>query len=159
MMWRWARVLRRVENALLLLAFLLMMLVAVAQIILRHTRYGGLLWADDFLRVEVLWLAMLGAVVASREQHHLGLDLAQRLLPVAWAQALRGVVAVAVAILSGVLSVATAEFVRADVDSGVYAFAQVPSWMAETILPLGFALIALHYGIHALRAVVAGRAS
>ncbi len=159
MIQRWAKVLRWVENALLLLAFVLMMLVAVVQIVLRHTHYGGLLWADDFLRVEVLWLAMLGAVVASREQHHLGLDLAQRLLSPVWAQAVRRIVAVAVAILSVVLSVATAEFVRADVDSGVYAFAQVPSWMAESILPLGFALIALHYARHAWCATTVRRGS
>ncbi len=151
MMARLGWFLRQIENILLLLAFLLMIVVAVLQIILRHTAQGGLMWADDFLRIEVLWLAVLGAVVASRDQHHLGLDIAQRFLPPAWAQPLRRLVALSVAALSAVLSVVTWQFVQLDKDSGVYAFAQVPSWMAESILPLGFALISMHYARHALR--------
>ncbi|NNM51762.1 MAG: TRAP transporter small permease [Pseudomonadales bacterium] len=142
--------LRQLENALLLLLFLLMMVVAVWQIIMRHTRWGGLVWADDFLRVEVLWLAMLGAVVASRDRTHLGLDLARRFLPELPRRLVERLVAALTTLLASVLAWYCYLFVHEEMDAGTQAFGNVPSWMAEAILPVGFGLIALHYLRHTL---------
>ncbi len=150
---RWRRLglyLHQLENALLLLLFLMMMMVAVWQIIMRHTHWGGLVWADDFLRVEVLWLAMLGAVVASRDRTHLGLDLVRRFFPERPRRIVERIVAALTMSLAAVLAWYCYGFVHEEIDAGTQAFGNVPSWVAEAILPIGFGLIALHYFRHAL---------
>ncbi len=144
------RRLRYLENVLLLLFFLIMVVLAVAQIILRLGHWGGLYWADDFLRVEVLWLAMLGAVVAARDRHHLGLDLIRRFLPVRQGQWVERGTSLLTAVIAASLAFYCGQFVQEERGGGSFAFANVPVWWAEGVLPVGFGLIALHYLRHVL---------
>ncbi len=143
-----SQVLSTLENWVLLFLFLLMVLVAVLQIILRHSPVGGLFWADDFLRVEVLWLAMTGAVVASRDRHHLGLDLARRFLPEASRHLVERLVSLLTCMVAAVLAWYCGRYVAVERESNTLAFANVPGWWAELALPVGFALVAVHYFFH-----------
>ncbi len=142
--------LRILENTLLLLFFLVMVVLAVGQIVLRLGHWGGLYWADDFLRVEVLWLAMLGAVVAARDRHHLGLDLVRRFVPVRQAYWIERGTSLLTAVVAGAVAFYCLQFVQEERGAGSFAFANVPGWWAESILPAGFSMIALHYLRHAL---------
>jgi TRAP-type C4-dicarboxylate transport system permease small subunit len=58
-----------------------MISLAFAQIVLRNGFDGGIVWADSLLRIMVLWIALIGAVVASRDQRHINIDLISRFLP------------------------------------------------------------------------------
>jgi TRAP-type C4-dicarboxylate transport system permease small subunit len=51
---------------LLVLLLLAMISLAFAQIVLRNGFDGGIIWADSLLRIMVLWIALIGAVVASQ---------------------------------------------------------------------------------------------
>lgn len=82
---------RGIENLLLAGLLLAMLLLAGAQILLRNLGEGGFPWADEALRIMVLWLAMLGAVAASRDNRHIAIDALARLLP-ARLQALTGAI-------------------------------------------------------------------
>ena len=50
---------RRLETGLLVVLLAVMILVAVAQIVLRKTTGSGFAWADEFLRLAVLWIALV----------------------------------------------------------------------------------------------------
>ena len=41
---------------------------------------GGVYWGDSAVRVMVLWVTMLGAMVASRDDSHIRIDLVGRFL-------------------------------------------------------------------------------
>ena len=58
---------RFIENAFLVGLLGAMMLLSVAQIIAREFFDTGFFWAGEFIRILVLWLAMVGAVAACRE--------------------------------------------------------------------------------------------
>ena len=68
-----------VENAALVAVLAAMILLAGAQIVLRNFFDSGFPWADEALRLMVLWVAMLGAVAAGRENRHIAIDALSRI--------------------------------------------------------------------------------
>ena len=58
---------KALEDGLLVLIVTVMILLAAMQIFLRNFFDIGFLWTDELLRLLVLWLAVAGAVAASRK--------------------------------------------------------------------------------------------
>lgn len=145
--WRW---LHRAED--LVLAFLLglLVLLAVMQIVLRTVFDTGLLWLDPLLRALVLWVAMLGAMVAAREGRHIGMDLASRMLPPVPARIARLASWLFAAAVSALLAWQAGRMVADERALGAIAFARVPVWWLQAILPVAFAVIALRLALGAL---------
>ena len=80
------------ENAILSGLLILVIVAANGQIILRNLLELPIVWLDPFLRVTILWLALFGAMVATRQQSHIAIDLLNRYLPLHWClRAERGV--------------------------------------------------------------------
>ncbi len=140
--------LRLIESALLVAVLAAMMLLAVWQVVARNFFDTGLLWGDALVRVLVLWGAMVGAMVASRKDEHIRIDIVsrfanERLKP--WLQRF------ACAFTCVVLSAFTwfsFRFVRFEYADEVIAFASVPAWACEAILPIGAGVMSLRYLLH-----------
>ncbi len=139
------RGLHRLEDALLVSLLLTMVLVAVAQIVLRNGFDGGFLWAEGFLRVLVLWIGLAGAMAASREHRHISIDIVGRFLPLHLAKAATVFNALFTAAVAGALAWYTLDFVLIEYESPSIAFANVPTWVCESIMPIAFTVIALRY--------------
>lgn len=142
---RLLRGVHRLEDALLVGLLLAMVLVAVAQIILRNGFDGGFLWAEGFLRVLVLWIGLAGAMAASREHRHISIDIIGRFLPPGPAKVAAVFNALFTATVAGALAWYTLDFVLIEYESPSMAFANVPTWVCESIMPFAFAVIALRY--------------
>lgn len=84
--WRW------VEDGLVIASATALVLLAGVQIVLRIGFDSGLPWAEGVLRTLVLWVAMFGAVVATRESRHVAIDALGQRLPPAPRRAVRIVV-------------------------------------------------------------------
>ena len=65
---------RLAENAALVILLSCIMLLAVGQIVMRELFDTGLVWADEALKLMVLWLAMVGSVAAARDNRHIRID-------------------------------------------------------------------------------------
>jgi TRAP-type C4-dicarboxylate transport system permease small subunit len=133
------------ENAALILLLALMVLLAGAQIVSRNLLDLSLVGVDQLLRLLVLWVALLGAVAASREGRHIRVDVLARWLPPrlhAWADALTDLFTSSVCL---VLAWQAVRFVAVERTSGEIAFGTLPVWVAQLILPAAFTLIALRY--------------
>lgn len=133
------------ENGVLVLLLAGMIGVAVAQIVLRNGFDGGFLWADSLLRVMVLWIGMIGALVASRDQRHISIDIAGKYLPARAATAVQIFNALFTAAICSLLAWYSLEFVRIEYESPSPAFANVPTWVCEAVMPVTFTLIGLRY--------------
>lgn len=142
---RLLRGVHRLEDALLVGLLLAMVLVAVAQIVLRNGFDGGFLWAEGFLRVLVLWIGLAGAMAASREHRHISIDIIGRFLPPGPAKVAAVFNALFTAAVAGALAWYTLDFVLIEYESPSTAFANVPTWVCESIMPFAFAVIALRY--------------
>jgi TRAP-type C4-dicarboxylate transport system permease small subunit len=135
------------ENALLIGMLALMVGLAAAQIFFRNFLDMSIFGADQMLRLLVLWVALLGAITASREGKHIHVDAIARWLPdrvKSGVVALTDLFTLAVCL---VLSWQALRFMQSARESGEMAFGTLPVWVAELILPMGFALIALRYGL------------
>ena len=72
--------LRRLEDSILVLLLMTMIGVAASQVILRNFFDAGLHWGDSLVRGTVLWVALVGAMVASRDDSHIRIDLLSRMV-------------------------------------------------------------------------------
>src|SRR5262245_31260992 len=72
---------RALETALLAILLGGLILFASAQIVLRNFFSIGVGWGDGFVRLAVLWLALLGALAASRDDRHITMAALHRWLP------------------------------------------------------------------------------
>jgi len=149
------QLIRRLEDGLLVLLLALMILIAGGQIVLRNFFDSGLVWADPLLRILVLWLALLGAIVASRSDNHISIDMLSRYLGPLLQALSRLITGFFTALVCGLVSYYGVSFVHMDFEAGTRAFAQVPAWLLELIIPLGFALIALRYLLTSLHNLAA----
>ncbi len=141
------RMLHILEDALLVVAFLVLAGLAFAQIVLRNVAATGVAWADPLLRYLVLWIGLLGAMVAAREDRHITIDAVSYFLPPRTKCGVRVVTDAFTAGVCVVLARAAFHFVSGEKVAGATAFGFVPYWAAELILPLSFSVLAIRYGI------------
>jgi len=146
------RALARVEDTLLVLMLLALVVLSGGQILLRNLFDTGLLDLDSILRLLVLWSAMFGAMVATRQRRQIHIDVwSERLGPRA-----RLVVRLLIQLFTtGVCAVVawnTGAFVVLEYGTGSTVFASVPTWLAAGIFPLAFGLITFHYVVHLVSA-------
>ncbi len=127
-----------------------LVLIAAGQIVLRDGFSLALPWADGVVRVAVLWIAMFGAVAASRDRKHIAIDFAGRLLPPAWRRRAEVVRHLATAAICALLAWFSWGFVA---DSRRYGdlFSNLwPAWWFQLALPVGFGLVAYRFAVRAV---------
>ena len=143
--------LRTLENWLLAVLVLVLVALSGAQILLRIFFETGLAWADPFARGLVLWTGMLGALAAARDEKHIALDVLQRFLLPTYQRVARiatlGFAALLCAAMAwygyGLVAIDYAEGVQ----TGRTAMAGLRACFAESIVPIGFALMALRFAL------------
>jgi TRAP-type C4-dicarboxylate transport system permease small subunit len=140
-----------VEDALLVLLLAAMVGLAATQIILRNLFDGAILWADPMLRVSVLWVGMIGAMVATRSDKQISVDAVSRFLPPRLKARVRVITDLFTAVVSAVVAWSAYRLVLDDRAAGVTAIAFVPVWICEAILPVAFGVIAFRYALYAFK--------
>ncbi len=137
-----------VEAALLAGLVAAMVGLAAWQIFMRNVLGGGLSWADEALRILVLWVTMIGAVAASREQRHVSIDVLSRYLPHAWQRWMKATTNAFAAGVCGVLAWASYQFLAGSLQDDDRLFSgQLPAWAVQLILPAAFSLLAYRYAV------------
>lgn len=140
----------RFETSLLCVLLLGSIGLAAAQIVLRNFFSYSLFWADGLIRLAVLWLAMIGAIVASSEGRHLAIGIVPRYFPEVWHRPARAISMSFAALVSAVLAWQTARFVMDSLRFGDTVLGALPAWAFQVIMPFGFIVIGYRFGKHAL---------
>jgi len=134
--------LARVENALLATLGLGLLAVAAVQLGFRLTG-GGPVWLDALMRTATLWLALLGALVATREGRQLRIDALVRKLSGIWGHLAAFVVGVFTAGICGALAWSSYTLTVLERESAGMLFSGIPNWWAMSALPVIFLLMGL----------------
>lgn len=155
------RIGRSLENVLLAIILFAMIGLAAYQVALRNLFGSGIGWADEALRLMVLWAAIVGAVAASRDNVHLRIDLLSRFLSRTGRMTTAVVADLFTVAVAGILAWYSWEFVAESREFGDQILGDLPVWPFQAVLPAGFALIAYRYLIRStvqLRTLVRGGA-
>lgn len=138
------------ETFLLLFFLFAAILLAFSQIILRNFFDTGIYWADSALRVLVLWIGMIGAMFASRNKKHIRIDILSHYLPEKIRNNIWRVTEFLSAIVCGIVAYYSIEFVKYEYQDAQIAFANVPVWLCEAIIPIAFIVMGLRYFFYSI---------
>lgn len=142
------RTLHGIEDSIISLLLFGMIALAAAQILMRNAFDSGIIWADPLLRIMVLWLGLLGALAATRENKHISIDLLTRFVSGTIRDITRSITSLFSAAVSALLAYHSLRFVIMEYESKSNAFSDVPAWIMELILPIAFALITVRFLVH-----------
>ena len=140
----------RVETILLCLLLLGIVALATLQIVLRNFFSYSLYWADELIRLAVLWLAMVGGVAASRNGRHIAIGIVERYFPRPWHRPAAIAAALFAALVTAALAWQGYRFV-----ADAYAFGDTlldgwPAWIFQSVIPIGFAIMSFRFARQAL---------
>ena len=138
-------VLHWIEDGILVAILCLMIGLAVLQIVLRNFFGAGIVYGDMLVRILVLWIGLVGAMVAARQNKHISIDLVARYLPNHFNLPVQALVELFVAVVCALAAFYSYVFVRSEFYDGGTAFGQVPVWVCEAIIPIALAVMALRY--------------
>ncbi len=139
------RVGRFAENTALVTLLVAMMILAVGQIVLREVFSTGFVWADELIKLMVLWLAMVGSIAAARDNRHIRIDALSHILPETAIKLTRVLVDVFAAAVCGVIAWHTYRYLQLEIEFEDSVLIDTPAWIAHLIVPLAFALIAYRF--------------
>ena len=128
-----------------------MMIVAVGQIVMREAFGTGFGWADELIRLMVLWLALVGSIAACRENRHIRIDALSHVLPDIAVNLLRIIVDLFAAAVCAVIAVHAWRYLQVEIEYGDTVLVDTPAWIAHAIMPAAFGLISYRYLVSVFR--------
>ncbi len=139
------------EDAILVSILVSMIVLAAGQIFLRNFFDIGFIWTDELLRILVLWIALAGAVAASRADKQINIAILDRFLPDSLAIFAKILIHVFTAVVCGVVTAVSIQFVQTSHEYGDVLLGKVPAWLLQLALPVGFGLLTWRYAVFAVR--------
>lgn len=141
---------RWLEDAVLVLLLAGMIGLAATQILLRNVFDSGLVWADELLRILVLWVGLAGALAASRDRNQIRIDVLSRFLSDRARLVVQCLTDFFTASVCLVIAWHSLVFVRGSLEFGDTLLGNLPAWWFQVVLPAGFFLIGWRYLVHAV---------
>ncbi len=126
-----------------------MVVLPLAEILLRGAFGIGIANAATLVQHLVLVVGMLGAAVAAREARLLSLASLGDVLPTAARAIVRAFAAGVAVAVTGFLLVASCDFALAERAGGGIVAYGIPLWVVQSVMPLGFAIVALRLVVQA----------
>lgn len=148
------RIGRSAENTVLVLLLTAMIVVAVSQIALRELFDTGLIWADELVKLMVLWIAMLGSVAAGRDDRHLRIDVVSHSLSGKAISIIRLVVEIFAAVVCGVVTWHAFRWLKIEFEDKDTVLVDFPAWLAHSMMPLAFILMTYRFSLSSVKRVI-----
>ncbi len=135
-----------VEKTVLVLLVALLVGLPLTQVVLRILGQGGLAWGHELVRIGVMWLAFLGATLATRERRHITIDLLDRSIT-PQVKAVFNIITQAVAALVLLYLARTAwTFVGLQHEMGDKSpVLGIPAWVGVSIFPFAMGVMAFRF--------------
>ncbi|MFK5949615.1 MAG: TRAP transporter small permease [Methylococcales bacterium] len=118
---------------------------AVTQIILRNFFDSGFVWGNSLLRILVLWLGLAGAILASRSGKQISIDVLSQFLSDSYKIIVQKLNYLFAAVICMIISYYSLLFVYLEYQDASIAFENIPAWLTESIIPIGFAVMGIKY--------------
>ena len=147
------RIGRAAEDTALVVLLGTMIGLAVAQIVLRQFFDGAIVWADELIKIIVLWLAMVGSIAAARDNRHIRIDVLSHILPDKLVVLSRVVVDLFAAIVCAVIAWQAWRYLQIEIEWEETVLIDWPAWIAHAIVPAAFLLISYRFLVSSMAEV------
>lgn len=144
---KFIKFINKIEDGLLVIILTSMIILAVYQIISRNLFSEGIVWIDPLLRTLVLWVGLSGAVVATRTDNHIRIDVFAKYLPKHVLPYIQRIVYLFTLSICLLIAWHAGRFIYSEYEYGTIAFSGIPSWLTGLIIPVSFTLIAIRYAL------------
>lgn len=152
------KILQLVEEWLVYVMLGMMVFFTFCQIMLRalythlHLKWANLLmgymeWSDMLVRLLVLWLSFVGASLLTSENGHIRIDLFSTSQKGKWNAIRKTAVSLFCVVVCTIMLKVCIGYISLEMKFGGELFLNVPSWMGQIILPVGFASILFRFVI------------
>ena len=135
------RVLVRIEDAVASLALLVMVVLPLGEIVARRFVGGGIPGSTSTVQHLTLWVGFLGAAIAAREGKLLSLATGTFIPEGASRRIIKILTAAITAAIAGLLVWGGLQLVVSEREFGGTIGPSIPTWIAQLVLPISFALI------------------
>ena len=112
-------------------------------------------WIDVFLRQLVIIVSFLGAMLATQRGKHINIDALSKVLPARARKAVSVVIPMVAVGVCLVLANAGYELVRIGREYPKELLPWAEEWTLQLMFPVGFGLLALHFGVRVVEAALA----
>jgi len=130
-----------------------MIVLSFGQVVARNLFSTGFIWVDQILRLEVLWVAFLGAALATEYNQHIKIDFLASVIRSDFSRKLINIgahlFAFLICCLLFVVAIGYIRIIGSDLTSTV--FQGVPDWFFQLIIPYCFFFTSLRFFINILK--------
>jgi len=131
-----------IEDGIAAMALAAMVVLPLAEIVVRRLFGVGVPGSGPFVQHLTLWIGFLGAAIAAREGKLLALATGT-FVPERWRGATTVFASSVAACMATILAMGAVQLVATERETGTIIAANVPAWVGQLALPIGFTLIAL----------------
>jgi len=151
------KILDRIEELLVVVMLALMTLMTFMQVVMRYGFNSGFTWALELTTIFFSIMIFVGISYGVRVGAHIGIDALVKRMPPGPRRATSIIVVLLCLLYAGLVIygswtyVSTMKMIGVELDD-----LPIPIWVARSILPIGFALLAFRFG-QVLWALISGR--
>ena len=117
---------------------------------MRNLLGTGVTWIDPLIRIAVLWIALIGAMIGTREGNHIAIDLLNQYIKGRWKWVVERLANALSAFVCAIMSWASILFVYDEYLYDTPAFGALPAWPFELIIPIGFSVMTIRFALRVL---------
>ena len=147
----------RLEEVLLVFLVALLVFLGFLQILFRNLISIGIVWVDPLVRHLVLWIALLGASVATRENRHISIDLLSGYLSSALHQRVQGGLQLFSAFICLLLVHPAIRFLQDDYQAGKMLAFGIPLWVSQAVMPVMMLVLGVRFLLQGFRNLFSGK--
>ena len=138
-------VLGKIEFVSICLFLTAMLCFCFVLVILRNIFGSGSMPMDALAKDFVLWITLLGAAMAVKNRRNLNIEVLNRLVPESKKKYLKVLLSLMSMLVCIAVGTASALFIDSEKESRDMVLWNLPVIIIEMILPIGYALISLHF--------------
>jgi TRAP-type C4-dicarboxylate transport system permease small subunit len=147
----------RLEEVLLVCLVVLMVSLGFLQILFRNLISIGIIWVDPLVRHLVLWIALLGASIATRENKHISIDILSGYLSPLFHRTVQGGVQLFSALICLLLVHPAIRFLQNDYQPGKTLALGIPMWLSQAIMPVMMLVLGIRFLRQGTRNLASGK--
>ena len=119
--------------------------LSVTQIFMRLVFNSGFIWADELVKLFVLWATLIAAISASMQNKHLKIDLISKMISNKHALLLDTFTGLITCSICWMIAWHAFRFIGLTFDFEEQVLIDTPAWAAYIIVPISFLLMGYRY--------------